>query len=159
IPLDEDYDGPRASTYEDIEEIKKLDDYTVEFTLKQPSAPFLPIAMNMGILPEHVLGDVPISELGEHEFNTKSPIVIGPFVFDKWSEGEYVRFESFDDYHLGAPKIDILTYKIVPDSNALMAQLQTGDVNFAGISTEHINSAEEMAEKGLIKLQSGEDNA
>lgn len=159
IPIHEDYDGPRAYTYKDIESVTKIDDHTVEFQLSQPSAPFLPIAMQASILPEHILGDVPITELGEHEFNTKSPIGSGAFVFDEWADGEYIRLEAFEDYHHGRPKIDVLTYKIVPDANSLMAQLQAGDINFSGIASEHVNTAKQLAEDGIISLDSGEDNA
>lgn len=159
IPIHEDYDGPRAYTYKDIESVTKIDDHTVEFQLSQPSAPFLPIAMQASILPEHILGDVPITELGEHEFNTKSPIGSGAFVFDEWADGEYIRLEAFEDYHHGRPKIDVLTYKIVPDANSLMAQLQAGDINFSGIASEHVNTAKKLAEDGIISLDSGEDNA
>lgn len=159
IPLDEDYDGPRAYTYKDIESINKIDDYTVEFQLSQPSAPFLPIAMQAGILPEHILGDVPIDELGEHEFNTKEPIGTGPFKFEEWKDGEYIRLEAFEDYHLGEPKLDALTYKIVPDSNSLMAQIQAGDVNYSSVSSENIELAEKLEQDGIITLDSGENNA
>lgn len=159
IPINKEYDGPRAYTYKDIESVTKIDDYTVKFRLNQPSAAFLPIAMQVGILPEHILGDVPITELGEHEFNTKSPIGSGPYAFDKWADGEYIKLEAFDDYHHGRPKIDTLTYKIVPDSNALMAQLQAGDINYTGVASEHVELANELSEDGIIKLQSGENNA
>lgn len=159
IPIHEDYDGPRAYTYKDIEEITKIDDYTVEFQLSQPAAPFLPIAMQAGILPEHILGDVPITELGEHEFNTRTPIGSGPFAFDKWADGEYIRLEAFDDYHHGRPKIDVLTYKIVPDSNALMAQIQAGDISYSSVSSDHVDLARDLHDDGVIKWDSGESNA
>lgn len=159
IPLSEDYNGPRGYTYEDIEEVKKIDDYTVEFQLAEPSAPFLPIAMQSGILPKHILEDVPISELGENEFNTKSPIGTGPFKFDEWAEGQYIRLEAFDDYHFGRPKVDTLTTKIVPDSNSLMAQLQAGDINYTSVSPENIEVAQKMEEDGIVTLQSGPSNS
>ena len=59
-----------------------------------------------------------------------------------------MRLKAFDDYHHGTPKIDTLTYKIVPDSNALMAQLETGDVNYIGVASEHVELATELKEKG-----------
>ena len=40
IPLNDEYDGPRSYTYKDIDSVKKIDDYTVEFQLSQSSAAF-----------------------------------------------------------------------------------------------------------------------
>ncbi|WP_158589617.1 MULTISPECIES: peptide-binding protein [Clostridia] len=159
IPIDENYNGPRGYTYEKIKAVKKIDDYTVEFTLTQPNAPFLTISMQAGILPEHILGDLPIEELGENKFNTKEPIGTGPYVFEEWADGEYIKLHAFDEYHLGKPNIDTLTYKIVPDANALMAQLQSGDINFTGVNEQNVEVATELDEKGIITLQSGPSNS
>src|SRR5690625_405551 len=159
IPLSEDYNGLRCYNYEDIKEVKKIDYSTVDFQLTAPSAPFIPIAMQSGILPQHILEDVPISELDENEFNTKSPIGTGPFKFDEWAEGQHIRLEAFDDYHFGRPKVDTLTTKIVPDANSLMAQLQAGDINYTSVSPENIEVAQKMEEDGIVTLQSGTSNS
>ncbi|MDE3838215.1 peptide-binding protein [Bacillus methanolicus] len=130
IPLSPDYAGERGSNFEMIESIKKVDDYTVEFKLKRKDATFVPTTLEYDILPEHILQDVPIGELGEHEFNTKKPIGTGPFKFVEWKDGEYVKVEAFDDYFEGRPYLDSITYKIVPDANALIAQIQAGDIDY-----------------------------
>ncbi|WP_040227017.1 peptide-binding protein [Bhargavaea cecembensis] len=159
IPLSEDYVGPRGLPFEIIEEINKIDDYTVEFVLSEPYAPFITITAQFEVLPEHILGDVPIADLGKHPFNTKEPIGTGPFKFKEWREGEYILLDRNDDYYLGAPKLDSITYKIVPDTNTAMAQLQVGEINLAGISPEYTEMAEDLAAKGKIELSSGPSNA
>lgn len=152
IPKDPDYDGPRASSFEDLEGVTAIDDYTVEFTLSRPNARFIWTA-GSEILPEHILGDVPIAELGEHEFNY-NPIGTGPFKFDEWVDGQYVRVTAFDDYFLGRPYLDSITYKIVPDQNSLLAQLQAGDIQKMGIPASDVSTAKEWEEQGKIKLSS-----
>ncbi|AOV08573.1 peptide-binding protein [Sporosarcina ureilytica] len=159
IPLNEDYVGPRGLPFEVIEEINKVDDYTVEIILSEPYAPFITITAQFEVLPEHILGDVPVADLGTQRFNTKEPIGTGPFKFKEWREGEYIELVANEDYYLGAPKLDSIIYKIVPDMNTLMAQVQVGDINLAGISPEYMETAKNLEDKGIVKLESGPSNS
>ncbi|WP_414703632.1 peptide-binding protein [Pseudalkalibacillus sp. SCS-8] len=151
IPLHEDYTGPRASSFEKIEKVEAVDDTTVKMTLSEPYAPFMD-SLTYGILPEHILGDVPVKELGEHEFNTKNPIGSGPFKFEEWKEGQYVKVTAFEDYFEGRPNLDSITYKIVPDANALMAQIANGDVHQASVQSPDLETAKKLEEEGKIVL-------
>ncbi|MGM7700758.1 peptide-binding protein [Pseudalkalibacillus sp. Hm43] len=151
LPLNEEYTGPRASDFEKIDKIEAVDDTTVKITLSEPYAPFL-TTLTYGILPEHILKDVPVAELGENEFNTKSPVGSGPFKFEEWKEGQYVKVVANDDYFNGRPYLDSITYKIVPDANALMAQLANGDVHQASVQSPDLKTAEKLQEEGKIQL-------
>ncbi|MCI3987341.1 ABC transporter substrate-binding protein, partial [Bacillus vallismortis] len=83
-----------------------------------------------GILPKHILGKVPVSELGENEVNRKNPIGSGPFKFAEWKKGDYVKLVANEDYYGGRPYLDTVTVKTIPDSNAAGAQLKAGDIDF-----------------------------
>lgn len=156
IPLHPDYDGPRKSYFENLESVEKIDDYTIQFNLKQVDVQFPVVGLGFGILPEHILGDVPVAELGEHEFNTKNPIGSGPFKFDEWKDGEYVRVVANDDYWDGRPYLDSITYKIVPDANSMLAQLQAGDIHYyAGIAQSDVPTVEGFADAAGLRLESG----
>lgn len=62
-----------------------LDNNTVQFTLPAAYSPFLE-ATTRGLLPQHILGDVPLAELPNHIFNT-TPVGTGPFmVAENWRE-------------------------------------------------------------------------
>ncbi|RSK29276.1 peptide-binding protein [Bacillus sp. HMF5848] len=154
IPKSPDYVGERGSQFELVEAVNKIDDYTVEFKLSAPDITFLPIGLSYAILPEHILKDVPIGELGEHEFN-KNPIGTGPFKFVEWVAGQYVKVERFDDYFQGAPYLDTITYKIIPDGNALIAQLQAGDIAFAQVPNSDISTVREWVDSKGLKIESG----
>ncbi|MFC4320659.1 peptide-binding protein [Litchfieldia salsa] len=151
IPLQEDYIGERGSNFESLESVTKIDDYTVEFKLNKVDVTFYPITLSYAVLPEHLLKDVPVGELGENEFNTKAPVGTGPFKFEEWKDGEYVKVVANDDYHEGRPYLDSITYKIVPDQNSLLAQLQAGDIDFMVVPGTDIETA-----KGFsgIKIES-----
>jgi peptide/nickel transport system substrate-binding protein len=159
IPLHPDYTGPRKLPFEPITEIKKVDDYTVNISLSEPYAPFITITAQFEILPEHILGDVPMKELATSDFNTKNPIGTGPFKFGEWKDGQYIKLVAFDDYYEGRPYLDSFTLKIVPDANSLMAQLQAGDINYTGVSAEQLPTAKALEDKGIIKLTSGPSNS
>lgn len=155
VPMDEDYTGPRTYNFEHIDTIEKIDDHTVEITLQYPVAPFLLRTTTYNIMPSHILGDVPVADLGEHEFNTKDPIGTGPFKFDEWKQGQYIKLVANDDYFAGRPDIDVLIRREVPDANAMMAQFQAGDIDFLGVSAEDLPEAESLVEQGNAKLVSG----
>ncbi|MBM7620639.1 peptide/nickel transport system substrate-binding protein [Bacillus tianshenii] len=153
IPLSEDYDGPRASSFEKITSVEIVDDLTVKFTLSAV-APDFHITLSYGILPQHILGDVPVAEMGEHEFN-RAPIGSGPFKFVEWVDGQYVKVEAFDDYHEGRPYLDTLTYKIVTDGDQLLTQLSTGDVQFTTVPSTDLETVKEWEGQGKLKIESG----
>lgn len=159
LPLNADYTGPYSLPFKVIKEINKVDDYTVDFVLTEPYAPFITITATMGVLPKHILGDVPVAELGKHEFNTKSPIGSGPFKFSEWKDGQYVKVDAFDDYYDGRPYLDSIIYKIVPDANAIIAQLQAGDITYTGITPTNVPIAQKMMDEGNLVLKSGVQNA
>ncbi|MRX73603.1 peptide-binding protein [Bacillus lacus] len=153
IPLNKDYAGERGSSFDMIESINKVDEYTVDFKLKQKDASFYAVSLSYGILPEHILKDVPVADLGENEFNTKKPVGTGPFKFAEWKDGQYVKVVANEDYFLGRPHLDSVTYKIVPDMDALIAQLQAGDVHYVpAVPSTDIETVKNF--KG-IKVESG----
>ncbi|WBL16754.1 peptide-binding protein [Sutcliffiella sp. NC1] len=154
IPLHDDYAGARASDFEQIKDIQAVDPYTVQITLTEKYAPFLS-TMSYHILPKHILEDVPIGDLAEHPFNTKEPIGTGPFTFVEWKDGEYIKVEANEDYYDGRPNFDSIVYKIVPDANSLMVQLQTGDIHHIAVQSEDLMLAQDLEAQGLIQLQSG----
>lgn len=156
IPLHEDYDGPRKSNFEALDSVEKKDDLTVIFHMKQVDAQFPSVGLSYGILPKHILGEVPIADLGDHDFNRKNPVGSGPFKFVEWVEGQYVKVEAFDEYFLGRPHLDSLTFKIIKDANAMLTQLQNGDINFwAGVPQSDIDVVKEFSDSIGIKIEEG----
>lgn len=152
IFIDEEYTGPRASAFVNVESVEALDDTTVEFQLSDIDARLL-ANLGYGILPEHILGDVPATELEEHE-QARNPIGSGPFVFEEWEDGQYIQLAANEDYWDGRPIIDRITMSVVGDQNAAMAQLEAGDIDITTIPATDFSTAEAWDEEGLIDLQS-----
>lgn len=112
-----------------IKQVNKLDEYEVEFELKQP----FPAAL------EYLAGPLPIypekyfNEVGLLGFN-KAPIGTGPYQIVKVTNGEEVEMVRNPDYFkqspIGTPDIGTLKFVLIPDGDTRLAQLMTGQVDW-----------------------------
>lgn len=89
-------------------------------------------------LPKHVLGD---AFQGEKTAFTNLPywtteyVNLGPFRLVEFGMGETLVLERFENFFLGRPKVDKVVIRIIPDANALFANLQARAVDVAADST------------------------
>ena len=117
-----------AGTTETISGITKVDDYTYTLALKDISPGLY--SGGDGILyyaePSHVLGDVPVASLVEHDAVRKNPLSLSAFVIDKVVAGESVQYKANEHYWKGAPKLDGVIVKVVPSSSIAKA-LEAGE--------------------------------
>lgn len=112
-----------------------LDDYTVQFNYAEPNVLALADAA-FPIIPEHIFGDVPVSEIPEHEASLKPGKVIGtgPFKFVDMIEGEQYILEKNENYWKGEPKLDSFVWRVV-NANVILGMLETGELDFVGDPT------------------------
>jgi peptide/nickel transport system substrate-binding protein len=133
--------------------IEKVDKNTVRFILPNAYSPF-PHSLTNGIVPQHILKDIPASQLRSAPFNTKDPIGSGPFVWkgvtidtgDNSSLTETIQFAKFYNYHAGIAKLDGVTINTYKDENSLNGALQKNQIIAAvGLSSsdKDINPGEE----------------
>ncbi|MBF0540324.1 MAG: peptide-binding protein [Nitrospirae bacterium] len=118
---------------EDFLQVKKaeiIDDYTFKVTYAKPFAPALISWGNMPILPKHLLEgqDVIKSPL------TRNPVGMGPYILEKWTNGENLILRSNHDYFEGRPYIDNIMYKVIPDSATMFLELSTGGVDLMDLT-------------------------
>ena len=137
-------ESENAPNFEDVKEIKVIDDHTVAFVLKEPDVAFLDY-MTMAILPEHLLAG---KNMQEDEF-FRHPVGTGPYKLEKWDVGQAITMVKNDDYFLGKPKIDQVVFKIVDDDNAEAVQLESGELDMALLDPKN---AEKFANKaGFVR--------
>ena len=89
-------------------------------TLKQPVGSFL---YHMGS------ADAIIVAPATADNNKQLPIGTGPFKFDRWAKGDRIEFSRFDKYWGKKASFSKLTFRIIPDAQAQVAALKTGDVD------------------------------
>ncbi len=120
-----------ARNFRLIEDVRKVDDFTVEVVLEKPQAAFpVLLGYNAVILPEHLLSGLSPKEMVNPSDFLRNPIGTGPFKFDEYQPGAFVRLVRNDKYHSGTPLLDAMVYRIAPDANAQLALLQAGEIDF-----------------------------
>jgi len=132
-----------ANNFRLIENVSKVDDHTVEIKLSapQPSLPVL-LGYNAAILPEHLLAELTPEQLVNPTDFLKNPVGTGPFKFVEHNPGAYVHLERNEDYFDGAPHLDAMTFRVVPDANAQLALLQSGEADLVVIEPFQLSSVE-----------------
>ena len=109
-----------------IASVETPDATTVIFHLKDAQAPWLLTWVGTAILPKHVLDG---QDINTAKWNTAPTVGTGPFLFSEWVSGSYILGKKNPNYYLGEPYLDQVIYRIIPDSNALLAAQQKGDVD------------------------------
>jgi len=105
--------------------VEELDAYTVRFTLREPFAPFLEYT-TIGLLPVHILGNVPIGLLSESKFNA-APIGTGPFKVGVVSATSY-ELVANREYYRDPPYIDRILFRFYPNETAVFEARQRSEV-------------------------------
>ncbi len=138
---DSDYPGPPDlnAFWQDVN-IIRLDDYTVQFQLAEPFAPFLDY-LAVGLLPDHLLRGVSASDLIDHPFNLE-PIGTGPFRFDDFIVEDDsivgVSLVAFEDYFQGRPFLDRFEFRFYPSEVAAWEAYGQGEVQGLGSISQQL---------------------
>jgi peptide/nickel transport system substrate-binding protein len=125
---------PSTEMWEKIKEFKIIDKYNFRITLKQPSAAWLEnwCYTDCAIPPKHIL---------EKEFKasgsltkggafSRNPVGSGPYRFAEWKSDQYIMLKRNPDYFgKEQPRIETLVFKVVPDTNGLLAQFKKGEID------------------------------
>jgi len=123
--------------------ITRLDDLTVRFQLTQPYAPFLNYT-TIGILPAHLLQEVPSADLFQHSFNRR-PIGTGPFQVAEFTAGQ-ITLEANPRFYTGRPYLQRVILKFYPDHESVFtAYLRAQVEGIARIPPNYISKANELA--------------
>ncbi|MCA9975320.1 MAG: hypothetical protein KC413_06200, partial [Anaerolineales bacterium] len=80
-------------------------------------------------LPRHLLGGYAAAELLEAEESSRLPVGDGPFKIVDWVAGDSIILEKNEFYYRqdeGLPYLQSVTFKFIPDTNQLVAQLLSG---------------------------------
>lgn len=124
--MNEDNDIASRVGWEDIEKFETPDEQTVRMTFSTPYAPWRDLlADNYPILPKHFYEDKDFNKALNNEIMGS-----GPYKFKEWKKGESLTVEANENYWGEKPAIKEVTYRFIPDSNTLIASLESGEVSF-----------------------------
>ncbi len=113
------------------EGVEVLDDYTVRIRM-QPHADFLDPFRTLGILPRHLLADVPRDQLKQHPYGLQCPVGNGPFVFVAHEAQDRWVFEAnpaFSPSLGGRPFVDRYVYRVIPEQTTILTELLTENID------------------------------
>ena len=124
---------PYRTQYEAIQDVIVKDDYTITVSLKKLDATFLYTLARQGsvIYPREAVDTLKTQPLGT-----------GPFTVSEWVRGDRIVLTKNKDYWVkGLPHLDKVTYRFIPDPNAVLAALKAGDVDVSafGIGPESVD--------------------
>lgn len=129
-----------SSDYDMIQNVSVVDPSTIKFDLKEGVVSFLE-KFALPILPKHILEG---QDLTKTDFWQK-PIGTGPYRFVEWNKGESLVLEADPDYYGKAPNFDTLKYVFVPDENARINLLTSGEVDIIKIDPRSMKALDGMS--------------
>nr|WP_233901716.1 ABC transporter substrate-binding protein [Paenibacillus polymyxa] len=121
--------GNAANLLAPYESSQVIDEYTIKLNLKRPSQAFL---SNLSVPAVAIVSPAGVEKYGD-QFG-KHPVGTGPFKFVKWDENAEIKIERNPDYkwapetieNQGAPYLDSVTFKIVPEEATRIGSVQSG---------------------------------
>lgn len=118
------------AAFSSIREVRVVDPNTVQFLLSAPQASIVAVVgVNAGIIPRHAFAGVAPENYWTHDaFNKRTPIGTGAYKVREYVSGSYVTLEKNPSYFGGTPSIDTITFRVLPDVNAQIAQFLAGDL-------------------------------
>lgn len=131
--MDEKTNAPHLKVYyQDVESVKKIDDYTVQFRYKEVYFLALSFCGGMTILPKHIVSQYKDFEGSEY---SRHPVGNGPYKFKRWSTNAKIILERNEEYWDQKPEIKILEFKIIPDAAIGMQVLKKGELDVFSLSS------------------------
>ena len=130
-----------------VREVKAVDDYTVQFLLNTPYAPFLAnLAMSLAA---PIVSPTAVKKYGagfiEH------PVGTGPFYFVNWTKGQTITLFKNENYWGTKARVDRVIYKTTPENAVRASELMTGAIDIMdGVDTNDVKILENKGMK-LIK--------
>jgi peptide/nickel transport system substrate-binding protein len=117
-----------------IANIEKIDDLSARFTLTEPWVAFETASLaKLNLIPKHIwepiLADLATKEENAESYQEETPIGSGPYRVVAYTELDQVVLERNPD-HWAAPKADRFIIRIIPNQEAALGQLRSGELNF-----------------------------
>jgi len=127
---DPDYQGPLKNNWKEVK-IEKINNQVIQFTLNNYSVSFLPNT-TVGILPQHILKDIPVKNLSLHTFNL-NPVGTGPYAFEKLELNDFGGCEKIilkrnGHYYASKPYLDKVIFSFYSDENDIFEAYKEKDI-------------------------------
>lgn len=152
---DDNYYSPLIANWQGVR-AEKVDDYTVNFILKNTYSPFLN-NLTFGILPQHLWEQVSANQFPLSELNFE-PIGSGPYEFNSFkkdSNGKIISLElkANDDYYGSKPYIKKITFKFYESEDDAISAFNRKEVKGVNyISPSNLEKVVDLENKNAHRL-------
>ena len=107
------------------------------------------------VYPEHAYGKLDAAKLENSDYG-RAPLGTGPYKVREWIAGQAIILDRNGNYNLSPnrPAFKTIVFKITPDTNQVLAQLETGQVDVAttdALGIGQIPQLDELAKAGRVK--------
>ncbi len=143
--LDPEKTSPAKAQMGTLETVDLVDDSTVLFTFSEPYAPFFTnISLGYG-------GIVSPAGVALHgDAFGKNPVGSGPFKLKKWTTGQEIVLERFEEYvnhrddgpNTGTAYVDEISFQIISEAATRFAALESGELHVSDVDVNQIPNIE-----------------
>ncbi|MDO9510103.1 MAG: peptide ABC transporter substrate-binding protein [Candidatus Magasanikbacteria bacterium] len=138
--------------------VEKLGDYQISLTLKEPFTPFLS-HLTLGILPEHIFGQINPTNLRLAKDNLQPTVVSGPYKFVKFTKDNsssniqaYI-LERNEKYFGDKPYLKTITFKFYDNYVQAIEDLRNQNINGLGFIPNYLKEKAVSKNFNLYDLQ------
>ncbi len=103
-----------------IASVEVVDERTLDIVTAEPFAPLL------AHLAHPVTAIVPVSH---GDALARQPVGSGPYVFESWTQGDSVVLAANADYWGGAPAIERVVFRVIPEVSTQIVELRSGGLD------------------------------
>lgn len=121
------------------------DEHTFVIEFAEPDVAFLSKIVGNAvpyIMPEHILGDVPADQLMNHEFFMEPTVGLGPYQLVEFLPDQHIELIANPHYREDVAIERIFLRHL--DSDVATAQLETGEIDIASISSTDVDRVESL---------------
>lgn len=139
--------GPQYSNYASIESVEVVDEYTVTMNLKAPDPVLLTKLASYGAV---IVPPKYVQENDDDHFNN-NPVGTGPFKMTEYKRDQQIVLEKNENYWKeGLPKLDKVSFRIIPEASTRLAELQTGKIDI--MKRVEVAQADTIKDTGFLEL-------
>lgn len=143
--------GPQQENYTSIDRVEIVDDYTVDLVLGSPDPVIITKLAGYGAM---IVAPGYVQENDAETVNS-TPVGTGPFKIVEYVQDERLVLEAFDDYWGGAPKLERLVYRFIPEASTRVAELQAGRVDIVqGVPISLAETVENAPNASIVAVGS-----
>jgi peptide/nickel transport system substrate-binding protein len=116
-------DSPSNYLVDGVKSTRIIDPYTIEVTTGDPVPLLLPRLMLLGMAPPKYYEARGASYVATH------PVGTGPYRFQSWVKDDRLTLAANHEYWDGAPAIETVVFRLIPDPAARVAAFRSGEVD------------------------------